>query len=251
MPIEVTTVQSGSGAVAEIRVFNTDLALVTQAISENMGPSGITEFDLQRITVPSGGGMFWKIPTLEGPKAAPTLRGVIVFQRDIRAYWKEALEKSGGGAPPDCSSIDSISGHGKPGGLCHACPLAQFGSDDDKRGQACKQAKQLFILRGENLLPEVVSVPPTSLKNAKKYLLSLSNAGISYWAVLTEMTLSEAKNAGGLTYSQINFKFSGRLDARTQVAAQRYSEMLKPMLLKTLIDGGDVGGAPAKPSDAI
>ncbi len=240
----------GSGGIADIRVFHTDLALVTQAISENMGPSGITEFDLQRITVPSGGGTFWKIPTLEGPKAEPLLRGVIVFQRDIRAYWKVPLEKSGGGTPPDCSSLDSITGNGKPGGLCHNCPLAQFGSDDDKRGQACKQAKQLFILRGENLLPEVVSVPATSLKNAKQYLLQLSNAGIPYWAVLTELTLTEAKNAGGLTYSRINFKFAGKLDAKTQVAAQKYGEMLRPMLVKTIIDATDVG-APGKPSDAI
>ena len=242
---------SGSGGIAEIRVFNTDLSLVTQAIAENMGPSGITEFDLQRITVPSGGGTFWRVPTLEGPKPETSIRGVIIFQRDIRAYWAQSLEKSGGGTPPDCSSVDAIIGHGTPSGMCHACPLAEFKSDDDKRGQACKQAKQLFVLRGENLLPEVVSVPPTSLKNAKKYLLSLSNVGISYWSVLTELTLAETKNAGGITYSQIVFKFAGKLDPKTQVAAQKYSETLKPMLVKAIIDAASVGAETDKPSDAI
>jgi hypothetical protein len=178
---------------------------------------------------------------------------VIVLARDARAYWQKSLDEGGGNQPPDCHSNDGVCGIGTPGGSCvptqidKGCPLAQFGSDTKLvngaavagRGQACKAIRQLFLLRGDSLLPVVLALPPTSLKAAKQYMLRLAGQGVPYWAAVTKIGLESAQNAGGIKYSKATFAFAGMLTEEQKAKAKQYSDMLKPLVTNMVVDVKD------------
>ncbi|MFZ5926320.1 MAG: hypothetical protein ACOYX1_02620 [Acidobacteriota bacterium] len=221
---------------AVILAFHTDLDTINAALSTNIGSGGLTEFDLPRIKIPAGGGIRWAVPTLEGEVMEPSIEGVIVLARDTRAYYSQPISETGGSQPPDCWSADGATGSGKPGGACLACPLARYGSAPGGRGQACKQIKQLFVLRGSLLLPEVVTLPPTSLKPAKQYLLKLTSQGVPYYAVVTRIGLERTKNAQGIAYSRAVLSFVRRLAPEEVERAREYHEMLKPLVQRMAVD---------------
>ncbi len=237
-----------------LRVFNSDqnLELVQAAINENVGTGGITEFDFDRTKIPAGGGLAFNVTTLEGESPEKSIAGVIVLATDARAYWKVSLDQNGGrgNTPPDCSSREGTTGVGDPGGLCMKCRLAEFGSDPKSgRGQACKAIRQLFILRGESLLPTVLALPPTSLKAAKQYMLRLAGQGLPYWAVATRISLETAQNAGGIKYSRAVFTFAGMLPAEQREKAKSYSEMLKPLVCRMVLNADDYIVAAGEPAE--
>jgi hypothetical protein len=221
---------------SEILAFHRDLGDISAALSTNIGSGNLSEFDLPRIKIPAGGGTQWTVPTLEGEAMEPQIEGVIVLARDTRAYYSQPISETGGNQPPDCFSTDGVTGSGKPGGACITCPLAVYGSAPGCRGQACKQIKQLFVLRGSQLLPEVVTLPPTSLKAAKQYLLKLTSQGVPYYAVVTRIGLERTKNAQGIAYSRAVLSFVRRLTPEEIDRAREYHEMLKPLVQRMAVD---------------
>lgn len=204
-----------------------DPKLLPQIMQENVGAGGLTPFDLDRIKVPAGGGTIWEVPTIEGIANEERVDGVIIYWREPRAYWSESFDESGGGTPPECSSEDGIHGLGSPGGECAQCPLSQFGTDPkNKRGQACKQMRFLFMLRPESLIPQLVVVPPTSLREIRSYFLRLASQTVSFYAVVTSLSLVKEKNADGITYSKIIPSTASRLDADQVEFVRSYSKGL-------------------------
>ena len=181
---------------------------VMAAFATNCASGSITEFDLPRIKVASGMAK-WLVPGLEGDKTEDDLEGVVVLARDTRVYY---ASKDAGNVPPDCSSIDARTGTGKPGGDCESCPLAQWDSaPDGGSGQACKQVKQLFMVRGASMLPEVVSLPPTSLKAVRQFFLKLATQGIQYYQCILRIELEKAQNAQGKVYGKAVMRFVRKL----------------------------------------
>jgi hypothetical protein len=235
---DITTVDAG-GYLA----LNHDLVELKSFIEDNLAGQEVSEFDLQRINVPSGKAQKYRfeIPTLEGSEAVDEISGIIVFQKQTRAFWPQSIDEGGGNVPPSCSSPDARHGFGKqwatatdpdPDGdprrvACASCPNAQFGSDGG-RGQACKQTSQLFLLMETGFLPAVVQVPPTSLNAVKKYMLALANAGVRYDQVVTTLALEKRANAGGTEYAQIAPRLGGRLETEVAARARAYGEALRP-----------------------
>lgn len=226
-----------------IRAFEADFGTVTEALAMNLGAGGLSAFDFPRIRIPSGGGTQWMVPTLEGESSEPTIEGVIVLTRDTRAYWRTEGGDAIAGTPPDCSSHDGIIGishseHG-PGGACIACPLVKFGTDPKGgRAQACKQVKQIFMLRGSNLLPDVVGLPPTSLKAAKAYLLKLTSQGVPYFNVVTRIGLERMQNVTGQKYAAATFSFARMLTPDEAARSREYHHMLRPLVAAMPVDAG-------------
>ncbi len=179
---------------------------VMAAFSVNCASGSITEFDLPRIKVASGTAL-WLIPGLEGDKTDPAIDGVIVLARDTRVYYKS---KDAGNVPPECSSIDGKKGKGEPGGACASCSFAEWDSGENG-AQACKQVKQLFMLRGSSMLPEVVSLPPTSLKAIRQFFLKLATQGIQYYHSILRIELEKAQNPQGKTYGKAVMRFVRKL----------------------------------------
>jgi hypothetical protein len=200
-------------APVALTVSEEEARAVKEAFATNIASGSITEFDLPRIK-PVNGEALWKIPTLEGHQTAPSIEGVIVFARDTRAYYPGKEIKN---QPPDCSSLDGITGVAKAGvnlgGDCKTCPMAQWDSAQDSGAQACKQSKQLFMLRGSSMFLEVVSLPPTSLKAVRQFFLKLVTQGVQYHQCIVRIDLVEAKNAQQQTYGKADLKFVRRLSA--------------------------------------
>jgi hypothetical protein len=213
-----------------------------EAFATNVGNGEITEFDLQRIKIMNGAA-FWLIPKLEGEKPEPLVEGVIVYARDIRAYWASKETRN---VPPDCSSTDAITGVCKPGvnlgGECQKCPMALFGSAKEGDGQACKQMKQLFMLRGDSMFPDVISLPPTSLKNAKKFFLKLASQSVPYYQGLVQIPLETAQNGAGQTYGKASMKFIRRLTPEEIQRAIEFHEQVKGFITRVPVTAADAGG---------
>jgi hypothetical protein len=229
-----------NGAPSDILALQTDPDTINAAVNTNIGSGGLSEFDLPRIKIPPGGGVQWLVPTLEGEAMEPFIEGVIVLARDTRAYYSQAISETGGGQPPDCWSTDGTTGVGKPGGACLACPLSRYGSAPGGRSQACKHIKQLFLLRSSLLLPEVVTLPPTSVKPVKQYLLKLTAQGIPYYAVISRIGLEKSKNSQGISYSRAVLSFIRRLAPEQVQRAREYHDMLKPLVQRMVIEPSEI-----------
>lgn len=223
-----------------------DLGDVSEIIKDNLGGQPITEFDLTRLSVPSGKAQTyrWEVPTLGGSQAVEEVNGILIMQKGTRSFWPQSIDEGGGGNPPSCSSPDAVYGFGKqwataddpdPEGepkrmLCEECPNSQFGSDATGRGQACKQMTQLFLLREGSYLPTVITAAPTSLASVRKYLVNLAEAGLRFYQVLTAFGLEKKQNAGGVDYAMIRPRAVGALDDAALARVQAYRELLAPQL---------------------
>ncbi len=210
-----------------------------QILRTNMGDDGLSPFDLDRIKIPAGGAQSWEIPGLSGDtKSVKEFCGVIIFHKTGRVYWKEDF--TGGGVPPNCSADNGATGQGEPGGECAICPFAAFGSDERGRGQACKQVKQLFVMRNTGLLPILIALPPTSLKSARQYLLRLASHSLPFYTVETRFSLQKAKSADGFDYSQAVLSLGEKLSESQIQAFQALVKCLGPRLQSVAVSEDDL-----------
>ena len=221
-----------------------EIAGMQEAFAMNIGDGSVSEFDLPRIKVNPGTAL-WLIPTLDGEETAQRIEGAVVFARDTRVYYES---KDAGNTPPDCSSVDGVTGVARPdvnaGGACAQCPLAKWDSaQDGGGGQACKQVKNLFILRGDSMFPEIVSLPPTSLKAARQFFTRLTTQGIPYAKALIGIELEKAQNPQGKTYGKAVFRFVRRLTETEAARAMEYHKMCQTFAVRLPVD-------PAPPVEA-
>ena len=207
------------------------LDMVQDMIKENLGDSKITLSDLSRISFPSGKSKTWIVPDIEaegGEIEAKAITGIVLMTQRTRQYWEESFEDTGGGTPPDCSSEDGIFGRGNPGGECDNCLFSQF--DEDTKRQSCSEKRLIFMITQDDILPIMVSAPPTSLKNVRKYILGLTSKQKPIHSVYTELTLVTDKSQGGIDYPKIQIRKVGDVE-NPEITAQ-YAKMIKPYLQK-------------------
>jgi hypothetical protein len=235
------TTPAASTAVALIERDNlpglaADVADVIGALADNLGGEAVGVNDFTRIRMPAGGGIAWEVPNLDGEAdVQKVIRGVIVYQRTPRTYWATSFENSEGG-PPDCRSDDGVTGRGNPGGDCSTCPLAQFGSGRGNT-QACAQQRQIFVLREDGgAFPVILTLPPTSLKNARGYLVALAERGKKFRHVLTEIGLERATSNDGIGYSRATFRYVGDLSADAKAASDAYAREIGPLIVHVPAD---------------
>lgn len=222
---------------AVTRLTQKDLAGV---IMEAAGENGLTPSDLDRVKIPSGGGVAWEIPSLEGPKTEKEIVGVILHHHDARAYWQQSMEEAGGNQPPDCSSSDGAKGLGLPGGDCASCPLAAFGSGKKGRGQACKAVKLLYILMPDDILPVVAVMAPTSIKPIRQYLIRLASRGLRASQVVTAIGLEKQKNTDGISYAKAVPAMREALDPETAAKIAAFAETFRASMGRVTLHSDDV-----------
>lgn len=227
---------------SDYAIANMEGGNVAEAIAANLGECKLTEFDLERIGMPSGGAKFWEI---DGEPVGEIL-GVIIDHRDGGAYWTKSFDETGGGVPPDCVSNDGFTGVGEPGGECDKCALNKFGSAVNKdgtagKGKACRNMKILFLLRPEDILPIVIVAPPTSLTAIRKYLVKLAARGIKFKEAVTRLTLEERQNTTGINFSRLVVSKAADLSEKEKAMIQAYSESMAPMMQRDIeIQQGEV-----------
>lgn len=223
---DVMKQETALSVIANYSVMKMDSGDLAEILSENLGGQQLSTFDLDSIKVPAGGGTQWEVPTLEGITESKTIHGVVVFFKDQNGMWED--EYTGENSPPDCSADNGQFGEGTPGGVCQTCPLNQFGSGKGGTGKKCKNMRRLFILRESDILPIVINVPPSSLRDARKYFLRLASQGVPYYGVVTEFTLKKDKNEGGIVYSKIELALKDRLPVDAIKTLKAFQEKLKP-----------------------
>lgn len=194
---------------------------VAELVAMNLAGDDVSEFDLDMVKVPSGGGTTWIVPSLAGDEETKAIEGIIVHIAKRRQYWASSDPT---GDPPDCYSRDMLKGIGNPGGECETCPMNQFGSAKNERGKACKEVCALFIVRASDHMPIVVNCPPGSLKNIKQYRLRLP---LPYFQVVTRLELSKVQNKDGIAYSEIRPSMVGKLPAESIDAMRAYAGNLQ------------------------
>lgn len=197
-------------------------------LRENVGDQ-ISVFDFAKLTVPPGGGDHWSIPTADGTKMEKEVEGVILMRKSGKAYWRLSLDDSTENTPPDCSSDDGQVGIGEPGGVCATCPLNQYETAAKGKGKACKDKCDIFLLTKTGILPLVIQVPPTSLKNFKQYGMLLLDAGKDISKVLTKLSLSVETKSGKKT-AIIQFRSGGDVDPSMYPFVAEYKRSLKAMV---------------------
>lgn len=216
-------------APAALYMSEQEVGEFREAFAANVSSGSVSEFDLPRIKVMSGAPL-WLIPKLEGEETAPRIEGVIIASRDTRVYYRS---KEAGNVPPDCSSADCVTGRGTPGGVCAGCPLAEWDSaEGDSSAQACKQQRQLYILRGESTLPDIVSLPPTSLRSCRQFFLRLLKDRIPHYGAIVAIELEKATSAAGKPYGRARFSFIRRLSQEEQARALQLGAMIDGLLGK-------------------
>lgn len=210
---------------------------IAQVLEDNFGDEGFSPTDLDRVTVPSGGGTSWDIPD-EDP--VRVISGVMIHRQNTRSMWfKKRGEDGDDDGPPDCYSNDGKTGIGvfgagsedNPSGACADCPMNVYGSSTtgSGNGKACKEQMQVYLLQPGSVLPLQVSLPPTSLKGFRKYMTRLASKGKSYFAVVTSLSLVVTKG-GGQTYSVVEPAKSEELDPAEAAAARAYGQTIKGFL---------------------
>lgn len=223
-------------------VLSTPEKEVREIIKANLsGGFGTSEFDLDRIRVPMGGATSWQVPTLEGPESAESFSGIILHYKDQRSYWSEAIAESGGNMPPDCTSGNDLVGKGEPGGDCQTCPYSEWGSrGEGMRGQACRVVRMMFIVRPSDLIPLVLSVPPSSYKLVKGYFLRLASARVPFWGCVTKFGLQSARMSG-FDVSQIVPVMETRLSEEEAARMQKVASDLESAFSKIQVMRDDLG----------
>ena len=196
-------------------------------LAENFPPGITPTFD--RVKIPTGGGQSFTVPTVEGEELVKYLEGVIVAHHPARAYWASDFQ---GGTPPQCSSLDGITGTGDPGGACVTCKFAQWGSDfrdgEYLDGQACKAMVRVYLLREEEVLPILVTLSPTSIKPIRQYLSTLSRVKKGIRAVVTRISLEKATSKRGQEYSKA--VLAAVADIEDPAATRAFATELTPFI---------------------
>lgn len=201
-----------------------------EVVRENLGQAGrgVGTFVLDRAKVPSGGATVWSVPTMDGEDAVKEIRGILIYQRPNRAYYKTPFNEKQGNQPPDCRSSDLMFGIGDPGGACNDCPFNQY--DTETGTKLCKESRVLFILRPGEIMPLVVVAPTMSVKSTTQYLLRLTSRGIPYYGVEIRLGLVKARSRGNIDYAQISFAMGARLTNEELAAIKQARNMLLPAL---------------------
>lgn len=192
---------------------------IAQMLTEELDGMGQVPFDA--VKIPSGGGLSFELSgdDPDNPETAQALTGVIVHHHPVNVYWEHDFDGAGG--LPDCSSPDGKHGlNARTGEVldCASCPYNQFGSGKGN-SKACKNTHRVYLLRENEPLPILLTLPPTSLRAFKDYLAKrLIMKGKRSTDVLTTIKLKREKNADGIAYSACVFSKAGDLTP-DQIAA--------------------------------
>ena len=196
----------------------------------------------QRVKIPGGGVLQFEVPgdDPENPDYAKYLEGVILYNHATNAYWPEGSEFSDD-TPPLCQSADGKTGSGSPGGVCAGCRLNKFGSASNGKGKACKNMRTLYLLRSGDVMPLMLSLPPTSIKPFQNFVNSVFTLRRrATYGSLVQIGLKK-EESGGFTYSVATFKklrdFTGEELQRVCAYAAAFRDQVKESVAERVEQG--------------
>ena len=170
--------------------------------------------------------------------------GVILMSHKCNAYWPDAFGTSED-KNPACASMDGEEAITQDGEImkCATCPYNEFGSAKVGTGKACKNMRRLYILREGDVLPLVLSLPPSALAAYDKYRTRLSTAAKKVHGVITKFTLTKAKSAQGVAYSMPQFEAVSVLPLAESERVREYAAAMLKSAQKAGITADDYNAA--------
>jgi hypothetical protein len=220
--------QNKAVAVLESKMF--DLEAIANGSGDLQDNIDQIQIRLPQIRILHTAQMF-EMPT--GDKVQ-SFEGLILDFNRINSFWAESFDKSGGGVPPDCFSLDgirpSVYASHLEAEFCQQCPRNVFGSDGG-RGRACKNLKRVHVITEPNqLLPYRLTLPPSNLKAFDGYISQLVGRGYPWRMVWTSFSLKPTKSKEGITYAEIVMSAAGSISQEQVTIAKRIAEQLMPIL---------------------
>lgn len=194
-----------------------------------------------KVRIPSGGNQMWELPgdTSDEAEYSKEIEAVIVDHYPVNAYFEE--EYNGQAQPPACSSMDGKYGTGEPGGACANCPLNKYGSADDGKGKKCKNLRRVYILRSGEILPMLITLPPTSIRNFADYISKkIVTKGMKACDVVTKFTLTIEKSTTGIKYSKVQFAIARLLTPEEKNVMRTFSDSIKKTTRLQRVDESDI-----------
>jgi hypothetical protein len=169
-----------------------------------------------------------------------TLEGVILCSHPVNTYWADGDYDPDEKTPPQCSSLNGVSGSGAPGGACALCPMNKWNSGKDGKGKACKNMRHVYLLRGGNYAPIQLILSPTSLRPYDDFVSSVFAArrrGLC--GSVVQIGLKKMNN-GKDDYSVATFKWvqdlSGEQLAQMKSYASSFKEQIRELNARRVLD---------------
>ena len=208
--------------------------------------SGIT---CRKIKIPSGGGLAYEVQGEEETDVEymKEIKAVVVFTHRVNGFWAGAYGDDDQNKAPVCSSIDGKTGVRIDSGeviSCKTCPLNQFGSATDQKGEpgkgkACKNMRRLYLMMDNDPNFYLLTVPPTSIKDVNKQLAKIMAGGTPYTGLVLKLTLEKTKNAAGVEYSKVVISKAGLLSTAVSAAAKEMRRQIKEQYQSMAITSED------------
>lgn len=216
----------------------------------------------RQIKLPSGGALVYEVQGDDDgkPTYMDEILGVIIFTHRCSGFWPGAYGTGDDQAKiPACSSMDGKTGLWTDTGElrnCETCPMNQFGSATDQKGQqgrgkACKNMRRLYLMLDGDPNFYLLTVPPTSIKEVNRQLAKIMAGGVPYTGLVVKLSLEKAKNAGGIEYSKVVISKAGPLPPAIATQAQAMRRQIKDQYQSMAITADDYATAPerGKPVD--
>ena len=214
------------------------------------------------ITIAGGGAGVFKVlepGAEETTNGVQAIEGVILASHLVNVRWGHDFGTRQQGERPICRSMDGLTGVEEETGethSCAACPFNQFG--DDGQRKACSNKRQLYIMREGDLLPMLLSLPPSSLKAYDNYrVLASLTLRAPMNALVTRITLKNKTSAGGSEYSSPVFTAIGRLPIEEGKRMEAFARQIMDAAQRAGIsadevsDEGAAAPAPAQPGGFV
>lgn len=208
-----------------------------------------------QIKIPSGGGLAYEVQGEEDGDAEymKKIDAVIIFTHRANGFWPEAFGSGDDqNKAPVCSSMDGKTGlYTETGEVrsCESCPLNQFGSGTDQkgnqaRGKACKNMRRLYLMMSGDPNLYLLTVPPTSIKEVNRQLAKIIAGGTPYTGLIVSLTLEKTQNANGVAYSKVVIKKSGVLPPAIATQAIAMRRQIKDQYKNVALTMDDYAPAP-------
>lgn len=180
----------------------------------------IQEQDLLRVKTPSGGGVIWTIPDLEGESMEREITGALVYYgnrgllwpsedpgnampvlRTDDLRWAYRVGEELGDIDPDVLAAHEVN----PGTYDWAALVGTdgpfgFGSGKGGVGKRAKEMKIMCILREDDIFPLLICAGPGSLVPVTRFVHLLK---VPYFRAVVNLGLVKKTNPGGIDYAQI------------------------------------------------
>ena len=216
-----------------------------ELLQENL--EGIENPEFPLIKILHAGTLMFQIPPDEDGqvKQIKEFSGIIILHQRVNAYWEKTFAETGGGIIPDCASMDGK--NGSVHGDCSKCKFNQFGSDEKETGKACKNMIRVFVRLGSDLLPSLLTIPPTSMREFNNYMVRLLSKKKAAISVVTKFSLIGGKNKAGIDYSKLVCSMEKKTEKQEFAEALVMKTMFTQGMRQRAIDSTEYGSGEEKP----